>query len=55
VTDHCTDCGCEIHQFLTGRKRISGEVHCDKCYYKKLGEVVEEHPIGMPLGRSPYK
>ena len=46
----CGGCGCEIHTLMTGRKYIDNKVHCRNCYFDKLGEVVEQHPIGMPLG-----
>jgi hypothetical protein len=49
MIDHCAKCGCEIHTFLTGRKYIDKKVHCRDCYYDELGEVIEQHPIGMPL------
>jgi hypothetical protein len=49
IKEHCYNCGCEIHPFLTGRKCIDDKVHCEDCYVDKLGEIIEQHPIGMPL------
>lgn len=43
------ECGEEItnDQIESGRYRVDGIPHCKKCYYEKLGDVVEKHPIGM--------
>ena len=54
MTEHCEVCGCEVHGFLTGRKYIDGKVHCSECYYKKLGDAVEQHPLGMPIDKHTH-
>lgn len=49
AVDTCKECGVPIQEFITGRKKIRNEFYCKKCYYKKLGELIEERPIGSPL------
>lgn len=50
--DKCTKCGVTIKEFLTGRKKINGQIHCDDCYYEEFGNVIEENPIGVPRNIS---
>lgn len=44
--DKCAKCGKEIHEFLTGRKKIDGKLYCSDCYFEELGTVIETNPIG---------
>jgi hypothetical protein len=30
---------------VTGKRRVGEEDVCSDCYYEKLGELVEQHPI----------
>ena len=49
MVDKCSKCGVVIQEFLTGRKKIDGQVYCEDCYFDELGTIVEKHPIGGPL------
>ena len=49
AVDTCKGCGVPIQEFITGRKKIRNEFYCKKCYYKKLGDLIEERPVGSPL------
>jgi len=55
VLDNCKKCKTPIQEFITGRKKISGDLYCKKCYYEKLGDFVEENPIGSPMTIAPRK
>jgi len=41
----CYKCDCNLG-FFNGRKKYDNKHYCRKCYYKIIGELVEEHPIG---------
>ena len=43
----CPDCRQEIRETLTGCREIDGRFYCSDCYYTKLGEWIDTHPIGV--------
>ena len=47
----CDICGEDIHFQCNDDdpKRISGKPVCEDCYYERLGEMMEQHPIGFPI------
>lgn len=44
------DCGTDLTT-VSGRHRLEDGSYCDDCYYEKLGELVEQHPIVSPRVR----
>jgi len=48
LMDTCKKCGVHIQEFITGRKKVSGELYCKHCYYEELGKVIEKHPLQGP-------
>ena len=44
----CAGCGIELQESITGCRETSEGHVCSDCYYEKLGELVEKHPIGIP-------
>lgn len=49
--DHCAYCKIPLQGFITGRNKCPKGVCCDDCYYEKLGEEIEKHPICSPRVR----
>lgn len=43
-------CGTGL-DILSGRHELKDGSYCDDCYYEKLGELVEQHPITSPRVR----
>jgi hypothetical protein len=41
----CAVCHILLQETITGKRRIGDKEVCSDCYYEKLGELVEEHPI----------
>ena len=41
-------CGVRISTTITGREYIDGKPYCSRCYYKTLGDFVEQNPLGVP-------
>ena len=42
---HCYYCGVLLQETITGKRRDGNHEVCSDCYYEKLGEAVEDHPI----------
>jgi len=53
----CTHCGKDIYQQCSDDNphRIDGEPVCTHCYFKKLGEIVEQYPIGFQFYKQENK
>lgn len=49
----CLGCGIEIHPCLTGVHMTDEGSLCDDCYFDKLGDLVEQYPIGHPGRHGP--
>ena len=43
----CEECICKLG-FLNGKKPFGDKWYCNDCYYKVVGELVEQYPIGTP-------
>lgn len=43
-------CGTEL-DIMSGRHECKDGTYCDDCYYERLGELVEQHPIVSPRVR----
>jgi hypothetical protein len=41
----CCYCGVLLQETITGRECVPKGEACSVCYYEKLGEGVEEHPV----------
>ena len=41
----CANCGVLLQETITGKRRIGEDEFCSDCYYEKLGELVEQHPL----------
>jgi hypothetical protein len=48
----CTYCDKDIYLQCSDDNpyRIDDKPVCRKCYFEELGKVVDEHPIGIPIG-----
>lgn len=44
----CCECGVTIQKWRTGEHRTEQGMMCNECFYDKLGEIIEAHPIGSP-------
>ena len=42
---HCCYCNVLLQETITGKRKTPGGEACSDCYYEKLGEGVEQHPI----------
>lgn len=47
----CVNCHCKLHESTTGARRMENGFACSDCYFKALGDAVEDHPIGIPRRR----
>ena len=45
LKERCCYCGVLIDEPITGRECAPEGEACSDCYYDKLGEGVEQHPI----------
>jgi hypothetical protein len=45
----CAACGVSLQAVITGYRRINGIAHCSDCYFCKLSDVIDNHPIGRPM------
>jgi len=46
--DKCCYCKTPLSTTLTGKIEISLGMCCSDCYFEKLGEEIEKHPIVNP-------
>ena len=45
----CGECGARLHESKTGmRKVVGGKCLCSACYFARIGEAIDDHPIGVP-------
>ena len=42
---HCCYCDVLLQETITGKRPTPNGEACSDCYYEKLGEGVEQHPI----------
>ena len=38
-------CGVLLQETITGKRREGDHEVCSDCYYERLGQLIEEHPI----------
>jgi hypothetical protein len=41
----CPHCGVLLQETITGKRWEGDHEVCSDCYYEKLGEAIEKHPI----------
>jgi hypothetical protein len=41
----CVSCGILLQESITGRRKTCDGDVCSDCYYEKVGEVIDQHPI----------
>ena len=46
----CADCNQPIQESVTGCHHTDRGCECSDCYYARLGELVDERPIGVGRG-----
>jgi hypothetical protein len=45
----CAQCGTKLHESRTGMRKVTGgKCLCSACYFKRVGEAIDRHPIGAP-------
>jgi len=47
----CPACHVEIQETLTGCRAIGEQFYCSNCYFDKIGDWLDDHPLGA--SRSP--
>jgi hypothetical protein len=45
VGPRCHYCGVLLQETITGKRCEGDHEVCSDCYYEKLGQAIEEHPI----------
>jgi hypothetical protein len=45
---HCVNCDVMLQETMTGKRRTPDGDACSDCYYEKIGEGVEAHPVTTP-------
>ncbi len=43
---HCCYCHTALQETITGKRKTPDGDSCSDCYYEKLGEEIEKHPLG---------
>jgi len=46
--EECGLCPTELHEIETGRRKYGEKLCCSDCYFEKFGELIDQHPIGVP-------
>lgn len=45
----CAECGSRLHESMTGMRKVGEQkCLCSSCYFEKMGEVIDNYPIGIP-------
>jgi len=44
----CVFCGVTLDDTTTGRREVKAGCACGDCYFEKLSDLLEEHPVGIP-------
>jgi ribosomal protein L34E len=44
----CAICDVPLQETITGNRKIDEGHVCSDCYFKLIGEELDEHPIAMP-------
>jgi len=47
-TQKCVCCGVTLQETITGNRPTEEGNHCSKCYFEKIGDEIENHPIFIP-------
>lgn len=55
LLEKCESCGVSLQEAITGYRRVSGRPHCSDCYFCKLSDEIDKHPIGRPMASIPAK
>jgi hypothetical protein len=45
VKPKCADCGILLQETITGNRRTRRGHVCSRCYFKRLGQELDKHPI----------
>ena len=43
----CRGCHVEIQETITGCRSIGSKLYCSDCYFDKIGDWLDSHPIGV--------
>ena len=43
----CPVCHVEIQETLTGCRPIGEQFYCSDCYFDKIGDWLDDHPLGV--------
>lgn len=46
---NCFECNISLCESYEKIRYVDEKPHCKKCFYKKLGNLIEAHPIGLPF------
>lgn len=49
---HCCKCKVLLQESITGNRWTAYGRMCSDCYFGKVGEVVDRHPVGVPRPRG---
>jgi hypothetical protein len=45
----CASCGLKLHESKTGMRKLGdGTCVCSACFFSKIGEAIDDEPIGVP-------
>lgn len=45
----CANCGTRLHESKTGMRKVAnGQCLCSACYFQRMGELIDDSPIGIP-------
>jgi predicted RNA-binding Zn-ribbon protein involved in translation (DUF1610 family) len=47
VVMECPVCNVPIQETLTGCRPMGEQFYCSDCYFDKIGEWLDEHPLGV--------
>ncbi len=55
LLEKCDGCGVPLQEAITGYRRIDGRPNCSDCYFCKLSDEIDNHPIGRPMASAPAR
>jgi hypothetical protein len=47
----CVCCGVQLQESTTGNRPTADGPMCSKCFYKAVGKIIDDHPLGVPRAR----
>jgi len=47
----CVRCHVQLRESTTGNRPTDYGPMCSRCFYKAVGKIIDDHPLGLPRAR----